>query len=141
VKLATITRKPGTDHGTFGVWRFGPHVVHSLELPWRDNRRGRSCIPPGKYRCAMRRRVSGVMAYEVYGVPGRSNVLIHSANLAGDVDAGLDTHLQGCIAPCLKVGVMRNSKGAMQAAGLVSKPAVRLLEEWAGGEPFELEIT
>jgi len=81
------------------------------------------------------------MVYGVRDVPGRSNVLIHSANLAGDVDLGYATQLHGCIAPAMKVGKMRNPAGVMQSAGLVSRPALSLLMEWASGMPFELEIT
>lgn len=36
---------------------------------------------------------------------------------------------------------MRNSAGNMQPAGLVSRPALARLMEWADGQPFELEIT
>ena len=78
--------------------------------------------------------------YEVKKVPDRSHVLIHSANLAGDVDKGYTTQLHGCIAPFLRVGAMRNNAGNMQAAGLVSVSALRSLMEWADGKPFELEV-
>lgn len=78
--------------------------------------------------------------YEVKDVPGRSHVLIHRANLAGDVDKDLDTELHGCIAPFIRHGAMQNSRGVMQTAGLVSGPAFRKFMEWAGGQPFTLEV-
>lgn len=137
---ATITRTPSTDAGTFGVFRFGSTSVHSLELPWRDNRRARSCIPAGVYQCAIVKSPRFGLVYQVQNVPGRDHVLIHRANLGGDVDKGLDTELQGCIAPFMRLGAMRNSKGVMQAAGLVSSSAFRQFMEWAGGKPFTLEI-
>ena len=79
--------------------------------------------------------------YGVANVPGRSHVLIHSANFAGDINAGWQTQLQGCIAPFRRHGAMRNSAGVMQRAGLVSRPALNDLMAWAGGQPFNLEIS
>ena len=139
-KTASITRTTSSDQGTFGVLRFGPTVAHSLELPWRENKRQRSCIPPGTYRCVRVKSPRMGIVYQVLDVPGRDHVLIHPANLAGDVDLGFTSQLEGCIAPHFKPGVMRNNAGAMQAAGLVSRPACNALMSWAGGEPFTLEI-
>lgn len=138
---ATLKRSPSTDQGTFGVLTFGADVVHTLELPWRDNMRQKSCIPHGVYLCALVKSPRFGRVYGLQDVPGRSHVLIHSANFAGDVDKGWTTQLQGCIAPALRVGQMRNNAGVMQAAGLVSRPALARLMEWADGQPFELEIT
>jgi hypothetical protein len=137
---ARLLRGPSTDQGTFGVLAYGAGRVHTLELPWRDNRRQRSCIPPGHYRCSLVRSPRFGRVYQVHDVPDRSHVLIHAANLAGDVDLGWTTQLHGCIAPCLRVGVMRNNAGAMQAAGLVSRTALASLMGWAGGAPFDLVI-
>jgi len=136
-----LRRGPSTDQGTFGALSFGRNVVHTLELPWLDNRPQRSCIPPGTYRCAIVNSPKFGRVYGVANVPGRSNVLIHSANLGGNVDAGWTTQLLGCIAPCMRLGLMRNKAGVMQAAGLVSRPALNLLHEWAAGQPFFLEVT
>lgn len=73
--------------------------------------------------------------YGVANVPGRSHILIHSANLAGDVELGYKSQLHGCVALGLRLGKIGN-----QRAALVSRPAIRLLHEWAGGKPFTLEI-
>ena len=120
---------------------FGAEVVHTVELPWRDNKQQRSCIPVGSYKCAIVKSPKFGRVYGVLNVPGRSNVLIHSANFAGDVENGWTSQLHGCIAPAMRVGQMRNNAGAMQSAGLVSRPALSRLMEWADGQPFELEIT
>lgn len=138
---ATLRRAPSTDQGTFGSLTFGDQTVRTLELPWRDNRPQRSCIPPGTYRCQIVRSPKFGRVYNVTNVPGRSAVLIHSANLAGDVEMGYTTQLHGCIAPALRIGAMRNQAGVMQMAGLVSKPALNQLTAWADGQPFDLEIT
>lgn len=138
--IARIQRGASTDHGTLGRLSFGATVLHALELPWRDNRRQRSCIPPGLYRCALVKSPRFGLVYGVQDVPERSHVLIHAANLAGDVDLGWQSQLQGCIAPCMRHGRLRLADGRWQAAGLVSQPALRTLTNWAGGKPFDLEI-
>lgn len=140
MKSAAIQRGASTDEGAFGVLTFGAQTLRTLELPWRDNRTQRSCIPVGAYTCAIVQSPKFGRVYAVENVPGRNHVLIHPANLAGDVDLGWTTQLHGCIAPCQRVGAMRNNAGRMQAAGLISKPAVAALMAWAAGEPFTLEI-
>ena len=137
---AKLTRSQSFDQGTFGVLVFGANTVRTLELPWRDNTPQKSCIPVGVYRCEIVKSPKFGKVYHVTNVPRRYAVLIHSANFAGDVDKGWTTQLHGCIAPFLKSGVMRNNSGVMQAAGLVSKPALNLLMEWAEDQPFNLEI-
>jgi Family of unknown function (DUF5675) len=142
---ATLTRPaacpaPQADQGTFGRLVFGAESCYTTELPWLDNLRQRSCIPAGVYTCAPVQSPKFGRVYGVQAVPGRSNVLIHSANFGGNVDAGFDTQLHGCIAPCERVGIMRNSKGMMQAAGIFSRPALNRLLAWAAWQPFTLEI-
>lgn len=135
-----IRRGISGDQGTFGRMSFGGRTVHTLELPWRDNIRQRSCIPNGEYLCKLVNSPRFGRVYGVTNVPGRSHVLIHSANVAGDVDLGWHTQLHGCIAPAERLGLMRIPDGRMQQAGLVSRSALRKLMEWAGGTPFVLEI-
>lgn len=136
-----IVRTPSTDMGTFGVMTFGNQACRTTELPWRDNRTQRSCIPVGTYECAIVQSPRFGRVYGVARVAGRSHVLFHSANFAGDVDLGYTTQLHGCIAPCERVGMMRNNAQKMQVAGLVSRPAFNRFMAWADGKPFTLEIT
>lgn len=138
---ATLVRSPSTDMGTFGVLTFGPNMCRTTELPWRNNRVQRSCIPVGTYQCAIVQSPRFGRVYGVANVPGRSHVLFHSANFGGDVDLDFTTQLQGCIAPCERIGLMRNNKQVMQTAGLVSRPAFNRFMTWADGKPFTLEIT
>jgi hypothetical protein len=144
--IARLQRSPSTDQGTFGRLAFGGHVLHTTELPWRNNTRQRSCIPPGAYACALVNSPKFGRVYGVANVPGRSHVLIHAANLGGDVDQGWLTQLHGCIAPAERLGAMRipattTHPARMQRAGLISRPALATLMAWAGGQPFTLEIT
>lgn len=138
--VVRLVRGPSTDQGTFGRLLFGGQVLHTTELPWRNNTRQLSCIPPGAYTCALVNSPKFGRVYGVQAVPGRSHVLIHAANVGGDVAKGWSTQLQGCIAPAERLGAIRIPDGRMQRAGLVSRPALRRLMAWAGGQPFTLEI-
>jgi len=110
VRKATLTRYETSDQGTFGVLTIGDTFrCYTLELPWRDNRAQLSCIPTGEYLFKWRTdSPKHGSCYEEWDdpttptqedVPGRSNVQIHSANLAGDVEKGYVSQLLGCIAP------------------------------------------
>lgn len=140
MKIVRLIRGQSTDQGTFGRLIFGTNVVHTVELPWRNNARQRSCIPVGSYPCSIVNSPRFGRVYGVANVPGRSHILIHSANVAGDVDMGWDSQLHGCIAPAERLGAIKNTAGRMQRAGLVSRPALRRLMAWADGKPFTLEI-
>ena len=141
MKRATLQRSQSTDQGTFGILNLEGQTLYTTELPWRDNLVQKSCIPVGIYRCALVNSPKFGRIYGVANVPGRSNVLIHSANFGGNSDLGYTTQLHGCIAPCLRLGKMLNNNKQMQSAGLVSRPALRELMIWAAGQPFELEIS
>lgn len=78
--------------GTNGNLLLGSqHIAYSIELPWRDNKTGVSCIPEGRY--VLQRRFSFKFGWhlQVMNVPARELILIHPAN-----DALLE--LRGCIA-------------------------------------------
>ena len=70
----------------------GTHICYTIELPWRDNQHGISCIPEGRY--GLDKRCSANLGWhiKVMDVPDRTLILIHPANFA-------KTELQGCIAP------------------------------------------
>lgn len=134
-----LTRGASSDQGTFGVMCFDSFKCFTTELPWRDNLSQKSCIPVGEYVCSIVKSPKFGKVYCVQDVPNRSHVLIHPANLGGNTDKGWKTELHGCIAPSLKQGLMMTEIG-MQKAGLVSRPAVRALMDWAQDKPFILVI-
>lgn len=130
-----LARDPSSTHGTPGIL-FGPGFwCHTLELPWRDNRRKESCIPAGNYNVVLRKSPKFGWTYWVQNVPGRSWILFHSGNFAGDVKAGLQSHVEGCILLGLSKGLI-----GRQRAVLLSRPAVRKLHAFTGGKPFKLEV-
>jgi len=80
-------------NGTNGkILHKGVEITCSIELPWRDNRAGVSCIPEGKYELVKRWGPRFGRHLQVRDVPQRKDILIHPAN-----DALRE--LKGCIAP------------------------------------------
>ena len=93
----TLVRKETSVQGTFGIFSGEGLHFHSAELPWRDNASRVSCIPAGRYICRPYSSPKFPDVYEVTDVPGRSAILIHSGNFAGDTTKGLRSDVLGCI--------------------------------------------
>jgi hypothetical protein len=88
-----LQRLEQNDAGTYGLLLTDDEreVCHTLELPWQNNAPRISCIPAGTYTC--RRRWSNhfkLEVFEITGVPGRSDILMHPANYTRE--------LLGCVA-------------------------------------------
>jgi hypothetical protein len=129
-----ILRDPSTDEGTPGVLVSESFGCRTLELPWLDNARKRSCIPAGVYRCAVVQSPRFGRVYGVQRVPGRTHILIHAGNWAGQIPQRR-THVQGCILLGERMGSLSG-----QRAVLLSRPAVRRFMAAMQGRPFELEV-
>lgn len=81
----TLPRIAHRDDGTFGVLLAeGRPFAVTLERPWRDNKRGESCIPPGKYTCVRVNSPKFGHTWMVRDVPGRSEILFHAGNTFAD---------------------------------------------------------
>lgn len=149
MKACTLQRDHSTLEGTFGLLRTDDHslVLHTLELPWVDKDKDgigdsqHSCINTGTYTLTWHQSPSKGWCYLVNEVVGRSNILVHSANFAGDVDAGWESQLLGCIALGRNIGVMKNSKGKAQKAITQSRDACKLFYDWGEKESIRLTIT
>jgi len=135
-----LVREPSTDEGTFGVLTGFDFSYESLELPWRDNQHGISCIPEGKYSLKWFESPKHGWCYLLENVPDRSMIEIHSANFAGDESKGWDKQLDGCIALGKHAGVMPNSKRAAQHCITQSKLAIAEFHVAMGEEPATIEI-
>jgi len=124
-----ILERGYTDRGTFGRITTPVRSYHSLERPWAGNRASVSCIPEGVY--TLRKRRSGVVerttggqyleGWEVTGVPGRTYIMFHPANIM--------EQLEGCIAPGLSTGVLPGENQEPQWAVLNSFAAFKMLME------------
>lgn len=133
--IATIYRLRTGDEGTFGIFVAYGLGLMTLELPWRDNRRGESCIPAGTYQCVWHKSSHFGWTYLVKDVPGRDNILFHAGNFAGDVKKGFRSDSEGCILVGKRFGVL-----AGQDAVLRSRDALRELHNHFQHEPFMLTI-
>lgn len=113
----------------------------SLELPWRDNQNGLSCIATGSYvaRIAWSDHF-GRNLYHLQDADGRHAIEIHNANFAGDVAKGWKSQLHGCCAPGLGVGELDRGDGVMQRAVLHSVDALNQFMAATGGADLEIEV-
>lgn len=98
-------------------------LCFTVELPWKDNVRRVSCIPEGVYEARYEQHPDLGRAWRLQGVPGRSGILIHSANRPGE--------LLGCIAP--------NQQLLTDQRGESSRAAMLNLQNVCEPE-FEVEI-
>lgn len=131
--IRTVTSDQGTE-GFLTQLETG-FFCKTLELPWRDNQRSISCIPAGKYIVKVRQSPKYGRIYWVTKVPDRSWILIHSGNVAGDVEKGFRTHVQGCILLGKKHGFLYD-----QRAVLTSRPTVGSFMRTMNYEPFQLNV-
>lgn len=89
----TLTRQPDQSVQTLGSLNIDGKLFPTVELPWRDNRHGISCIPAGTYMITRRFSEHLKSHFLINDVPDRDLCLIHAANYSKE--------LRGCIAPGL----------------------------------------
>lgn len=88
------------DNVTIGTLTAGKLSLRTIEPPWRNNRRGVSCIPEGSYSIEFRhsRRFNRGLP-TLINVPQRAGILIHSGNTQADstgcILVGYDLHVGG----------------------------------------------
>jgi len=118
--MISIYRTTKSDQGTGGVLIMRGFNCWTRELPDRGNKPFISCIPEGVYDCAKHHSNRFGNCFHVMNVWGRTHILIHSGNVAGDIDKGFKTHSKGCILLGKYTGSLWN-----QRAVLCSRPTVR----------------
>ena len=133
---ATLVRLRESDHGTEGIFILGAKNWRIMELPWRDNKTGLSCIPTGTYNCVVHHSRKYGRVWHVTGVDGRTWILIHNGNYAGDKLKGWKTHSMGCLIIGKKFGII-----GKQRAVLASRVARREFQAATRGlKTFQLTI-
>jgi hypothetical protein len=108
----TIARKHKDAKCTSGYLAVnGKVIAHTLELPWNGNAPLISSIPDGTYGGILRYDHVDAWRIQLTGVPGRSNVQIHTGNTPDNSE--------GCILVGLTLGpdfcTVLNSKKAYDA--------------------------
>ena len=121
MKDVYLFRTITSDQGTEGILATDGFFCKTLELPWRNNQKGISCIPSGEYIVALRQSPKYGRIYWVTNVPDRSWILIHSGNVAGDVNKGFRTHVQGCILLGKEHGFLYDQRAVLNSRITVTK--------------------
>jgi hypothetical protein len=138
---ATLARAPSSPDGVFGRLVFPGFSCYTVEMPWKGNQRNKSCIPLGVYECVWRGLVGNAPAWRVLNVPGRTGVLIHIGNHAGDVDMGRMANSEGCILPGSYIALVPNVSGNRLQFGVgSSRAALEKLYSLIGRSGFTLSV-
>lgn len=142
MRKARLKRSPSTDQGTFGILALDDGTTfHSLELPWRNNEHGLSCIPTGTYMFKKVDSPRHGACYMGMHIPGRDAIEIHAANYAGDVTLGFRSDLLGCIALGKEIGPLEiPGPLRQQMCALRSRIAIAEFEANTGLEDLQLTI-
>lgn len=137
--IINLVRIESSEEGTFGTMTAPGLKLATAELPWEANARGESCIPTGQYLCTWHNSPKFGNCYHVNDVPGRTHVLIHSGNFAGN-EPNWQSDVEGCILVGRKRGVMPNKKSKIQRCVLASKEALAALHAYTNKNDFQLKI-
>lgn len=136
MKHATLLRLSDDGTQTLGFIVFGANEAKTLELAWKDNATGISCIPQGTYECVWSEsgglsKIAGksIWTYEVLGVPGRNGIRIHSANYF--------FQLRGCVA---LGSVHKDLNKDMKLDVIHSGKTCETFNKYMNKDPFKLEI-
>ena len=90
-------------------------TVYTLELPWKDNVSGISCIPLGTYKMTKRISPRFGSVFHIHDVENRSWILTHWGNWAGDVLKGRRSDSEGCILVGMKIGIAYGQKAVLMS--------------------------
>lgn len=136
MNIVKLNRYLSDNQGTLGKLTYLDFTCYTLELPWRDNASGKSCIPEGQYKViwSLSPRLKKY-TYAIIDIPNRAGIRIHGGNMAGDESKGYMSHSLGCPLLGLSVGIINNQRGV-----LGSRRAVANFERLMDKQPFILEI-
>ena len=137
INLVTTTFN---EDGTYGVLVENriPLNFRTLERPWKDNAKGISCIPEGRYLVKREVTPKHGLTWHVCDVPGRDAILIHTGNTELDVE--------GCILLGIEAGYVSaidpdTTDVELQPAVLRSKEAIALFDSMMGrDDQFTLNV-
>lgn len=116
---------------TLGIIIAKGKMFQCLELPWKDNQRNISCIPPGEYIVKfLPKSASGKYrnVWHIQDVENRGGVLIHTGNKS--------SHSRGCVL----IGLTRGILSGVRAI-LSSRVALARFNSLMNKETFKIVVT
>ena len=135
-------QRMNTEKGVvLGEWMHkGKSLFDTLELAWRNNKRSKSCIPPGKYRLIRcDRKILKVVINDADLHGERHNIGPHGT----DSDRPARKQIKGCIAICVGGYSKGGAMGEYYSTAGGSRKAVAKLLDIMDANPktqFYLEI-
>lgn len=140
--VVTITRTDTNLQGTCGkLTSTSGFSCYTLELPWKENRNGVSCIPPGEYVCSKQGTPKFPNNFGVKNVRGRAGIVIHSGTFAGSKSDGYDSNVEGCILLGSGIQQLQSRRtGKVQKAIINSKTTVQSFNNHLQLKPFTLKV-
>lgn len=136
MKDVFLIRFQSGDQGTKGVWIAPGFEARSIELPWKNNAQNISCISDGSYLCQVYKSSRYGKVYQIKDVQGRTWILIHWGNWAGDESKGFRSDSNGCII----MGQFHGLIYGQEAVGL-SRVTTQRWMNFMMGEDFMLHIS
>ena len=132
-----LHRAKPDDEGTLGIFKVPElaFLCYAIELPDRQNERNYSFVNAGRYLCKWVQSTKYGNVPLLYETEGRSGILLHSGNYAGDARKGFITHSQGCILLGEKAAVMNG-----QTAVLNSKSTILAFDRLLNKQDFYINI-
>ena len=144
----TVIRGASSDTGTPGDLSIDGNdfKCKTLELPWRDNQTGISCIMPDTYTCwrFFSPHLGDVLRLE--DKHGRSACEVHPGNFAGDAAKGMETQVHGCTlvgtgyeeinrldGQGTQLGIVESRKAIAQLIAVLSEGTHTITYQWAEG--------
>ena len=131
-----LIRFKSSMHGTQGML-FLPNGWNccTMEPPWLQNIKSRSCIPEGEYKVSIKESNKYGSVYQVRSVPKRTDILFHSGNFAGDEESGYRTDTDGCILLGTNHGILGEQEVVFDSVNTINA-FMNLLDN----KPFDLTI-
>lgn len=139
IETVRLVRQASTPQGTPGRIYPGEYSFDTLEPPAPHHRPDHPRVPAGKYLCKQvgTRKFPG--RYVLQQVPGRSGIVMHPGNWAGDPAQGYQSDTDGCILLGYKATLL-NTHGKQQIAVCLSRSTHAAFDKIMGNEDFFLHI-
>lgn len=112
--MIKLVRLEFNKNETIGVLKlFDDVLCYTLELPWIDNQRQKSCIPLGVYECQLFNSQKFGECWQIMNVPNRDGILIHNGNTHRDV--------KGCIILGSGIGYLNNDRAVFGSKNAIDE--------------------